>query len=206
MDLKELEAIASREMAKYALKGWTFAFSNARRRLGVCKYRSKRIEISEFYARNNPPESVLDTLLHEIAHALAGPAAGHGPKWKTIAARIGATPQACETSPDLTTMPGDWQATCPTCHRTFHMYRRPKRLDGYRCKCVGRSQLTFAYAGDPARRPPEPLPQAPQSRWEALCDVCKILHIRQRRPKAGTWRCKCSQQSILTWRYNPQPS
>ena len=87
MDLKELEAIASTEMAKHGLHGWTFGLATTKRRLGVCKFQSKRIEIAEYYALNNPSESVLDTLLHEIAHALAGPRAGHGPAWKAIAIR-----------------------------------------------------------------------------------------------------------------------
>src|SRR5215212_2787865 len=77
MDLEQLAAIARREMAKNGLHGWAFGLSRTRRGLGACKYKAKRIEIAEYYARNSPPETVLDTLLHEIAHALAGPAARH---------------------------------------------------------------------------------------------------------------------------------
>ena len=77
MDLKPLQEAAARLMAEHGLTGWTFGLTDAKRRLGVCKYRKKRIEISDYYARNNPEESVLETLLHEIAHALAGPEAGH---------------------------------------------------------------------------------------------------------------------------------
>ncbi|MHC5539842.1 SprT-like domain-containing protein, partial [Singulisphaera rosea] len=78
MDLAELAGIAVREMTAHGLRGWTFAFAGTKRRLGVCKYRSRRIEISQYYAKNNPPAVVLDTLRHEIAHAIAGPAAKHG--------------------------------------------------------------------------------------------------------------------------------
>src|SRR5450432_4244322 len=113
MDLKELEALASREMTKHGLNGWTFGLADTKRQLGVCKYRRKRIEIAEYYASNSPPESVLDTLLHEIAHAIAGPKAGHGPVWKAVAIRLGATPRACDTSHQAVVKPGDWQATCP---------------------------------------------------------------------------------------------
>ena len=35
-----------------------------------------------------------DTILHEIAHAIAGVEAGHGPAWKAVAQRLGATPRA----------------------------------------------------------------------------------------------------------------
>src|SRR3954451_12953426 len=153
MDLGELEAIALRELAKNGLRGWTFGLAKTKRRLGVCKYRSKRIEIAEFYARNSPPETVLDTLRHEIAHAIAGPAAKHGPRWKAVAVRLGATPRSCETSHQAVVKPGDWQATCPACEKTVHLYRRPRSLGGYRCRCEARSPLTFEYVGDPARKP-----------------------------------------------------
>ena len=144
MDLKELEAIASREMAKHGLHGWTFAFADTKRRLGVCKYRTKRIEIAEYYALNSPRESVLDTLLHEIAHAIAGPTAHHGPVWKAIAVRLGATPRACDNSDTIVMNPGDWQATCSTCKKIFHRYKRPKCLSGYRCRCAARPPPLFS--------------------------------------------------------------
>ena len=38
-------------------------------------------------------EQLLDTVLHEIAHAIAGHEAGHGLLWKATARRIGATPR-----------------------------------------------------------------------------------------------------------------
>ena len=203
MDLKELEAIASREMTKYELHGWTFGLSNTKRQLGVCKYRTKRIEIAEYYAQNNPVESVLDTLLHEIAHALAGPKASHGPAWKAIAVRIGATPRACDNSHQAVVKPGDWQATCSACKKIFHRYKRPRSLTGYRCRCVGRSTLTFEFMGDPALKPVVPMTVQESAKWEAQCAGCKAVHLRLRRPKAGVWRCKCPHRCELTWRYRP---
>src|SRR3954471_14990035 len=95
VELDEWGATARRELARHGLRGWTFGLSKAKRRLGVCKYRQKRIEVAEYYARHSPEESVLDTLRHEIAHALAGPSAKHGPKWKAVAVRLGATPRSC---------------------------------------------------------------------------------------------------------------
>jgi predicted SprT family Zn-dependent metalloprotease len=169
MDLEVLEAIALRELAKHGLRGWTFGLAKTRRRLGVCKYKTKRIEIAEYYARHSPQETVLDTLLHEIAHAIAGPAAKHGPRWKAVAVRLGATPRACETSNRAVMEPGDWQASCPACKKTAHLYRRPKSLGGYRCKCEARSPLTFEYVGDPARRPVVPPTPQESARWEARC-------------------------------------
>ena len=204
MDLEELETVARREMARHGLHGWTFGLSKVRRRLGVCKYRAKRIEIAKYYARHSPPEAVLDTLRHEIAHALAGPAARHGPAWKAVAVRLGATPRACETSRRAVVAPGDWRASCPACKQTFHRYRRPRSLGGYRCKYEARSPLTFEYVGDPARRPEVPTAARESARWEAACAGCGTVHLRIRRPKAGVWRCKCPHRCEISWRPRPR--
>ena len=40
--------------------------------------------------------------------------------------------------------------------------------------------------------------------WEAKCAGCQTVHLRFRRPKAGVWRCKCSQGCELTWRFRSQ--
>jgi predicted SprT family Zn-dependent metalloprotease len=200
MQLKELEDLARQEMRKHGLQGWTFGFATTKRRLGVCKYRTKRIEIAEFHALNNPPEKVLDTLLHEIAHALAGPAARHGPVWKAVAVRLGARPRSCANASEMAMTPGDWQATCPTCRKIYHRYRRPTSLSGYRCRCKARSPLLFAFMGDPARKPMVPLTIEESANWEAKCAGCETVHLRLRRPKAGVWRCRCRQRCELVWR------
>ena len=205
MDLKELAGIAVDEIRKYGLRGWTFGIANTKSRLGVCKYRSKRIEISEFHVLNNPREVVLDTLLHEIAHAIAGPSAKHGPVWKAVAARLGATPRACDSSSETVVSPGDWQAVCPACSRTFHRYRRPLNLSGYRCRCPARGALVFDYKGDPALKPHVPLTAEESARWEAKCSGCQMVHLRTRKPREGIWRCGCRHRSELAWKPRTQP-
>ncbi|MEO6810277.1 MAG: SprT-like domain-containing protein [Isosphaeraceae bacterium] len=203
MDLNELEAVANRELKEHGLYGWTFGLAQTRRRLGVCKYRTKRIEVAEYYARHSPEESVLDTLRHEIAHAIAGPRARHGPAWKAVAVRLGAAPFACASPGTAVVEPGDWQATCPACEQTAYLYRRPKSLNGYRCTCEARSSLTFEYRGDPARQPVVPITAQMSARWEATCAGCGTVHLRVRRPKAGVWQCKCPQRCEIVWRFRP---
>jgi hypothetical protein len=200
VDLAELNAIAQRELLALKLEGWTFSFANTRRRLGVCKHRNKQIQISAFYAQNNSNDAVLDTLRHEFAHALAGPGAGHGPRWKAWAIRLGAMPRACDSSPHTVLEPGDWQATCPACGFVFHLYRQPRALRGYRCRCAARPPLTFEYRGDPANQPPPLAPEA-QARWEAICPACTKVHLRMRRPKAGKWTCRCNGRGELRWQF-----
>ena len=100
--------------------------------------------------------ATLAAILDDRTIAIAGPAAKHGPAWKAVAVKLGATPRACDTSHDTVVMPGEWQATCPACRKTFHRYRRPMSLGGYRCRCEARSPLVFEFVGDPARRPANP--------------------------------------------------
>lgn len=89
-------------MNKHGLRDWSLEFNRTRRQLGACEWATKRIFLSRKHAVQKPPELVTDVILHEIAHALAGPEAGHGPEWKAIAIRLGARPRSCAPEPEET--------------------------------------------------------------------------------------------------------
>ena len=92
--LNGVAGMARRLMDEHGLTGWTLAFVEAKRRLGDCHFRHRVIRISRSHALGGSKEQIRDTVLHEIAHAIAGREAGHGPLWKVTARRIGATPRA----------------------------------------------------------------------------------------------------------------
>ena len=92
--LREVAAEARALMDRHGLDDWTLRFSAAWGRLGECRPDRKLIVLSRLYAVGGSPGQVTDTILHEIAHALAGPEAGHGPAWKEIAGRVGAVPKS----------------------------------------------------------------------------------------------------------------
>ena len=92
--LDEVAKEARALMDAHGLEAWTFRFGARQRRLGACLAQAKIIEIARWHAVRGEARDVTDTILHEIAHALAGAKAGHGPEWKAIAKRIGATPRA----------------------------------------------------------------------------------------------------------------
>ena len=100
MRLKQAAVRARELMDRHGLDDWTLRFNGARKKLGECRPRQKLILISRVHALNEAPGQVTDTILHEIAHALAGPKAGHGPAWKEIARRLGATPKSCAPESD----------------------------------------------------------------------------------------------------------
>jgi predicted SprT family Zn-dependent metalloprotease len=202
MDLVEAERLAIELMRQHGLTDWSFAFNRAKRLLGVCKYPEKRIELATFYVANNGAETVRETILHEIAHALAGHAAGHGPVWQAVAIQIGAKPERCDTTPNLVTHPGLWQATCSACGHTYHRHKRPIQLTGYLCRCPARASLTFEFQieGYLAAE----VDSAPC--WHAKCAKCPIVYRRTRRPREGDrWFCRCSADSLLVWQYGYPP-
>jgi hypothetical protein len=59
--------------------------------LAVCIHTHRVLMISAFIVRHAPDDLLRNIMLHEIAHAIAGPRAKHGKKWKAIARQIGCT-------------------------------------------------------------------------------------------------------------------
>jgi predicted SprT family Zn-dependent metalloprotease len=102
-------------------EGWKFAWSNRKRGYGHVNYTRKILYLSRPLTVLNDYDQVRDTILHEIAHVLAGPAANHGPYWKRVARSLGAVPQACV---DGAKLPPTFIGTCPGCGKKFHRFRR----------------------------------------------------------------------------------
>ena len=92
--LPEVADEARNLMDRHGLEDWTFRFGAAETRLGECRESEKVIRLSARHAVTAERGDATDTILHEIAHALAGARARHGPAWKAIATRLGATPWA----------------------------------------------------------------------------------------------------------------
>lgn len=127
MDTTQAETLARDLMAKHLYADWNFSWSQRKVTLGRCIYTTKTIELSMPLTLVNDEAEMRDTILHEIAHALAGGAAGHGPEWRYVARRLGATPRA--TTSVAATVPSRYEATCPVGHIAYSQRRpSPKRL------------------------------------------------------------------------------
>lgn len=99
--LETIETLASSLLARH-LPQWSFSFNRQRRTLGLCRYREKRIELSQHHALAGDLLQAKETLLHEIAHGLAGPRTGHGPRWQQVMLDLGQTPKVtAKTEYDL---------------------------------------------------------------------------------------------------------
>ena len=103
--LQLIEQFAVEKMNTYGLsqKGWIFKWDRAKRRFGCCDYTNKHISVSQHLATLNSIEQSQDTILHEIAHALAGRQAGHGRAWIKACKYVGARPERCYNSSSIQT-------------------------------------------------------------------------------------------------------
>jgi predicted SprT family Zn-dependent metalloprotease len=139
MDIREAQALAVELMNQHGLTshGWTFELDEAKRRFGLCSYQRKVISLSRVLIELNTLAQVKDTILHEVAHALAGPMAKHGRLWQVQALAIGARPERCYTSDEVATPTAPWQAVCQFCKRTIKRHRLTRRTahEAY-CTCA----------------------------------------------------------------------
>ncbi|MEU4688997.1 SprT-like domain-containing protein [Actinoplanes sp. NPDC023714] len=126
MQSTDARALATGLMARHGLTGWTFAFDDAKTRAGVCHHGRRVIGLSRPLTALYSVEQVTDTVLHEIAHALAGPAHGHDRVWRRIAVRIGCSGMRCVPA-EAPRIDGRWVGVCPAGHRTT-AHRRPTRV------------------------------------------------------------------------------
>jgi predicted SprT family Zn-dependent metalloprotease len=124
-----LEAVRTRAEQLIAVHlgggGWSFGFDHAKTRAGQCDFARKRITMSRYLAVRSSPDDVDQVVLHEIAHALAGARAGHGPTWRRTAAALGYTGSRLYDGPVASEL-APWVGTCPAGHEHFR-YRTPTR-------------------------------------------------------------------------------
>ena len=107
---------------------YTFRFNNRKSSFGICSFTHRRIELSRIHTSIESEEQVRNTILHEIAHALAGHENGHNRIWKSIARSIGHTtpPRSARAPSDTTKLPYKWVMMYE--NEVVHgYYKRPNR-------------------------------------------------------------------------------
>jgi hypothetical protein len=118
------EALAGlKEFDQNKFAGWRLVVDTRTRghRYGQCRYREKELAVSEWLIRLNGADhpQVKDTLLHEMAHVLAGPGHHHDLYWKGCAIKLGANPSTTvneRAAAQVATPPG-YVSCCPKCNR-----------------------------------------------------------------------------------------
>lgn len=74
---------------------WKVKYDRSKARYGSCDERKKTISLSKIHAKFATDSEFKNTVLHEIAHAIAGHAAGHGKEWKRVAQELGCDAKRC---------------------------------------------------------------------------------------------------------------
>jgi predicted SprT family Zn-dependent metalloprotease len=112
MDPAEAEELAHELMAEFGLHeaGWRFAWNRRKASFGLCRWASRTVELSAPLVEVNDVDLIEDTIRHEIAHALAGRDAAHGPHWRAACEITWAHPRACAQGVGL---PARWAGVCP---------------------------------------------------------------------------------------------
>ena len=125
MQIDEARRLAELLLREHGLSSWRVVFDRAKTRAGVCRFGERQIGLSAPLTSLHSADEVRNTVLHEIAHALAGPAHHHDASWRAHAAQLGCSTQAClpAGSPRVT---APWTGTCPAGH-SIGRHRRPER-------------------------------------------------------------------------------
>jgi predicted SprT family Zn-dependent metalloprotease len=116
--LEKVRALALGLLAEHGLDNWTVAFDSARQRAGICRREQREIGLSKLLMVLWTEGQQRETILHEIAHALAPAGAGHDWRWQRVCVKIGAIPVRCWDEADNTReqVPFKYIGTCPRGH------------------------------------------------------------------------------------------
>lgn len=111
MNLIEAHLLARHLMDSHNLKGWVFSFNNRKRCFGLCRHRMHTIQLSRHLTLLNNKDSVQDTILHEIAHALT-PGHHHDHVWKAMCRALGCSTERCYTEATTCTPKARYSGSC----------------------------------------------------------------------------------------------
>lgn len=87
--------IAREVLQTHGLSDWKVEIDGAKRRAGICRFDKSTISLASGYISKASESEIMNTILHEVAHALVGPHHGHDKIWKRQALRIGCDGARC---------------------------------------------------------------------------------------------------------------
>ena len=145
MDFAAAQAMALALMERHGVlaAGWRFGWSRGKRQLGCAQVVRRRdpatgrtqtiktIKLSTHLVALNDEPEVRETILHEIAHAIAGVEHGHGAAWRAACRRVGAKPERV-AGPGVKLVAARYAIDCGCCGRV--VARRHRRMDPRRLK------------------------------------------------------------------------
>ena len=101
-------AMAVDLMVKHGIGTWSLSLDRSKTRGGLTHFGKKTIYISTNFISQSSDKEFVNLVLHEIAHGIAGPTAGHGRAWQDVATSIGCDGKRCIDVP----IEYKYQVTC----------------------------------------------------------------------------------------------
>lgn len=94
MNRSQAHQLCKDELIKAGLADWGVRLSvqdKDKSYLGLCSYKDKVIILNGFHVDIHPDLEIIDTIKHEVAHAVVGSGHGHDEVWATKAKELGCT-------------------------------------------------------------------------------------------------------------------
>jgi hypothetical protein len=141
MLISDAAYLAVMKMKEFGLtdRGWKLQFNNTKTTLGLCCFRIKTIKLSRAFVEVNEERTVLDTILHEIAHALLPPTEKHSIVWSSLAKSIGCNGKRLDNesiAPEKKRI-----GTCPKCGKVIRRHRAKNLACGSCCRFWGNGKF-----------------------------------------------------------------
>ena len=155
MNQTEAHKIARALMDDAGLQDWGIVFNNNKTRLGACNYRKHCLMFSLAFLNDD----FIDTVKHEMAHAIVGPSAGHGPVWKAAVSRMGGTAKSSAKVAPKGAEFYKYYGICPCGKAKKGFHRRPRSF-AWTCN-ICKGALLWKMDGKPmqeVKRNPEFVP------------------------------------------------
>lgn len=124
----------------HGLTGWNVTFSRATSRAGRCLPMTKTIEISRPVMKMRTVEDTMNTIRHEVAHAIVGSGHAHDQVWKRTFLALGGTGERAVSIDSLQNLSGyRWAYYCPSCHDLVAATVRLMKVENKRTRCCNQA-------------------------------------------------------------------
>ncbi len=135
-----IHQIARAAIREHVLAGWSFEFTNAKTQAGLCNYRKRTIYLSRVFIKNADDHQIRMVILHEVAHAIVGHRAGHGPVWQRKCLEIGGDGQRCYNDGGAARKEAPYAVICNDGgERLGGVFRRNYKTETRKCRVHGSS-------------------------------------------------------------------
>jgi predicted SprT family Zn-dependent metalloprotease len=111
-------------------RGWKFGFNSSKISFGTCDFVNKTITLSYSVSLcnvNDNMDVIIDTIIHEIAHALAYiryKSALHCDNWRKIFIKIGGNGKTTVDANDINVPSYNYEYECPVCNGKLYRYNK----------------------------------------------------------------------------------